>query len=268
MTETAQRLGVITDLAEDLYHADPDSISASGAKDLLRSPAHFLAARENPKSTDAMDVGTVAHSMVLGVGSPYIAVEGNRNRNDVKAAIAEAEAEGKVVLKPEQLTAAERMADAVLTHETAGKLLGGDGDAELSMFFRDPEFDITRRCRWDWLSAGGIGVDLKTSRDANPKRLSKTVLDFGYDVSASWYLDVAAGLEIEVAAYALIFVESAPPWAVVVAELDADFIDIGARKTKRALEIYRRCLDTGEWPSYLPDDQYTTIYPPAWAQEN
>ena len=268
MPETTQRLGVIPGLHEDLYHADPDSISASGAKTLLRSPAHFLASREEPKTSDAMELGTVVHSMVLGVGSPYVAVEGNRNRNDVKAAIAEAEAEGKVVLKPEQLTHAERMANAVLTHETAGKLLGGDGQAELSMFWTDPEFDVTRRCRWDWLSAGGIGVDLKTTRDANPKWIPKTVAEYSYDLSASWYLDVAAGLEVDVAAYALIFVENTKPWDVVVAELDADFFDIGARKTRRALEIYRRCLDTGEWPGYLPADQYTTIYPPAWAQEN
>lgn len=268
MTETAQRLGVIAGLPEDVYHADPDSISASGMKTLLRSPAHFLYERTHPKTSDALDLGTVAHAMVLGVGSPYVAVGGNRNRNDVKAAIAEAEAEGKVVLKPEQLETAERMADAVLTHETAGKLLAGDGDAELSMFWHDPEFDVTRRCRWDWLSAGGVGVDLKTTRDANPKWLGKTTAEYSYDLSAAWYLDVAAGLDVEVAAYALVFVESAPPHPVVVAELDADFIDIGARKTRRALEVYRRCLDTGEWPGYLPDDQYTTIYPPAWAQEN
>ena len=270
MTETAQRLGVIPGLHEDLYHADPDSISASSAKDLLRSPAHFLAARENPKTSDAMELGTVVHSMILGVGSPYVAVEGNRNRNDVKAKIEAAEAEGKIVLKPEQLTHAERMADAVLTHELAGKLLSG-GDpaesAEVSMFWTDPTWDVTRRCRWDWINGErGIGVDLKTAVDANPDDMPKAIVKWGYDLSAAWYLAVSAGCEVDLRAYCLVFVEKAPPYAVVVAELDEEFMDRGRALAARALDTYRACLDSGQWPSYLPDDAFISLTPPAWAR--
>jgi len=269
VTETAQRLGVIPGLREDLYHADPDSISASGAKDLLRSPAHFLAARENPKTSNAMELGTVVHSMILGVGAPYVAVGGNRNRKDVKAAIEEAEAEGKVVLKPDELTAAERMADAVLTHELAGKLLQGDPteSAEVSMFWTDQTWDVTRRCRWDWINGDrGIGIDLKTAVDANPVDLPKAIVKWGYDLSAAWYLAVSTGCEVDLRAYCLIFVEKAPPYAVVVVELDEEFMARGRALAFRALDTYRRCLDTGEWPSYVADDSFISLTPPAWAR--
>lgn len=260
----APRLGVYDVLDEVEYHADPTSVSASGMKDLLRSPKHFLHAQTHPQTSAAMDLGTVAHSMVLGTGAEYVAIEGNRNRNDVKAAITEAEAEGKVVLKPEQLAAAERMADAVLTHRKASRLLTSPGRSEASMFWRDPAYDVIRRCRWDRLGDDGIGVDLKTGRSADPDTLPKHIVEYGYDLSAAWYLDVAAGLDMEIAAYALVFVESTEPHPVVVAELSPAFLDRGAALTAKALTTYRQCVDTGTWPAYA-DDDFLTIHPPRWA---
>lgn len=259
-----RRLGVYDALDEAEYHQDPASVSASGMKTLLRSPAHFLHERTHPKTSTAMDLGSVAHAMVLGTGCEYVAVDGNRNRNDVKAAIAEAEAAGKVVLKPEQLAAAERMADAVLTHRQAARLLASPGRSEVSMFWRDPAFDVIRRCRWDRLSDDGIGTDLKTCHNAHPDALPKHIAEYAYDLSAAWYLDVAAGLDVDVAAYALVFVESTEPHPVVVVELSGSFLDRGAALTHKALTTYRRCLDTGTWPAYA-DHDFLTVHPPRWA---
>lgn len=273
-TETAEdrvggpgpRLGVYDALDEAEYHQDPTSVSASGMKSLLRSPAHFLHERTHPKTSTAMDLGSVAHSMVLGTGCEYVAIEGNRNRNDVKAAIAEAEAEGKVVLKPEQLSAAERMADAVLTHRHAARLLASPGRSEVSMFWQDPVHDVIRRCRWDRLTDAAIGVDLKTAASADPATLPKRIVEYGYDLSAAWYLEVAAGLDIELAAYALVFVEATEPHPVVVAELSGPFLDRGAALARKALTAYRRCLDTGQWPAYA-DHDFLTLHPPAWVPD-
>lgn len=258
------RLGVYDALDEAKYHQDPTSVSASGMKSLLRSPAHFLHERTHPKTSTAMDLGSVAHSMVLGTGCEYVAIEGNRNRNDVKAAIAEAETEGMVVLKPEQLAAAERMADAVLTHRHAARLLASPGRSEVSMFWQDPAYDVIRRCRWDRLADAAIGTDLKTCHNAHPDALAKHIVEYGYDLSAAWYLDVAAGLDIDLAAYALVFVESTEPHPVVVVELSGSFLDRGAALAHKALTTYRRCLDTGTWPAYA-DDDFLTIHPPRWA---
>ncbi len=262
----SHRLGVYDDLDEATYHQDPTSVSASGMKTLLRSPAHFLHERTHPKESDSMDLGSVAHSMVLGSGCEFVAVEGNRNRNDVKDAIAEAKAAGKVVLKPEQLAAAERMADAVLTHRHAARLLASPGRSEVSMFWPDPAFDVIRRCRWDRLSDDGIGTDLKTCRNAHPDALPKHITEYGYELSAAWYLDVAAGLDVDVAAYALVFVESTEPHPVVVVELSGSFLDRGAALAHKALTTYRRCLDTGRWPAYA-DDDFLTVHPPAWVAD-
>lgn len=263
-TVDGPRLGVYDDLDEDLYHSDPTSVSASGMKTILQSPAHFQHYRQHPKTSDAMALGTVAHTMILGKGAKYVAVEGNRNRNDVKAAIAEAEAEGKVVLKPEQLAAAERMANAVLSHPIAARLLTSPGRSEVSMFAKDPVHGIIRRCRWDRLGDDGIGVDLKTGRSSNPDALPKQIHDFGYDLSGAWYQHVADLLGVEIVASALVFVDSTEPHPVVVVELSRDFLDRGAALSEKALRRYTECIQSGLWPGYA-DDSFLTISPPRWA---
>lgn len=261
----APRLGIYEGLDELKYHADPTSVSASGMKEILRSPAHFLHGLTHPKSSNSMDLGTITHTLILGTGQEYVAVEGNRNRNDVKAAIAEAEAEGKLVLKPDQLKAAERMADAVLTHRTAGPLFLDPGRSELSMFWHDPAFDVIRRCRWDRFRDDGVGIDLKTGKSAEPfKDIPKAILDWKYDLSASWYLAVAAGLGVDVTAFALVFVEATEPHPVVVVEPDDEFLARGAALAEKALTTYRNCLDEGAWPGYL-DEGFLTVAPPPWA---
>lgn len=265
------RLGVYEDLNELAYHADPTSVSASGMKTLLkRSPKQFRYEQTHPKKTKAMDVGTAAHKMVLGVGADIITVpadllakNGAASTTAAKEFIAAAEAAGLVVLSAREYAAAERMADAVLTDPQAGPLFTSPGRSELSMFWRDPEFELIRRCRWDRLGDDGIGVDLKKTRDAHPDAIRKTITTewgYGYDLSAAWYLQVAAGIGVDIAAYALVFVDDVEPHDVVVVELSDEFWDRGAALTRKALSLYRRCLDTGTWPGYTTGP--ITLAPP------
>ena len=71
-----------------------------------------------------------------------------------------------------------------------------------------------------------------------------------------------AGLDIDLTAYALVFVESTEPHPVVVVELSGSFLDRGAALAHKALTTYRHCLDTGRWPAY---DDFLTLHPPRWA---
>jgi hypothetical protein len=133
------------------------------------------------------------------------------------------------------------------------------------MFWRDPAFDLIRRCRWDRLTDDGIGIDLKTTKDAEPEALRKTITlehGYGYDLSAAWYLAVAAGLGVDITAYALVFVESTEPHPVVVVE-PTEFLDRGTALAAKALRIYRDCLDTGQWPGYA-DTGFLQLGPPRW----
>jgi hypothetical protein len=257
--------GLYPDLAETAYLSAPDSISASGAKQLLKSPAHFLLPQW---FSDAADLGSAFHTETLGVGQEVVVVDAASWRGkDAQEAQAKARAEGKAPILAKDVPTVQGMARSVHVHPRASQLLKLPGRPELSAFWHDTDWGVTRRARFDYLTDFGIAVDLKSTTDIDRGALQRTVIKYGYDLSEAWYRDVAAGLGIDVVAYALVFVEKAEPYRVRVVELSPEFVDRGRRLADRALEIYRDCLAADLWPNYDEPD-FTTIHPPAWARED
>lgn len=256
--------GIYPNMSEAEYHGDPDSLSASQAKRLLKTPAHF---KLEQKSTAAMDLGSAVHSEVLG-GRPVIYVDARTwSGKDAAAERDRIEAEGGIPLLEKDRALVEGMVTALNDHPLASKLLTLPGQSEVSMFWRDDEWDLTRRCRWDRLADAGIGIDLKTtsSDPTEDFNLTRAVVTYGYDVSAAYYLAIAAGLEVDIRAYSLIFVQSSPPHPVRVVELSEDFIARGEALVRIALERWRDCNESGIWPAY-DNPESTTLHPPRWAQ--
>lgn len=262
--DTAERRGIFADLPEPDYLADPHSISASGAKQLLKSPAHF---KLPPWFSEAADLGSAFHTETLGVGQEVVVVDAASWRGkDAAVAQEQARAEGKAPILAKNIPTVQAMARAVREHPMASRLLAEPGRPELSAFWRDEVWDVTRRARIDYLTDSGINIDLKSTNSVDRHALQRKVMDLGYDLSAAWYEDVMRGVDIDLRATALVFVEKEPPYRVRVVELSEDFIDRGRRLCAKALGIYRDCTEADLWPSY-DDNGFTTIYPPAWARE-
>ena len=59
-----------------------------------------------------------------------------------------------------------------------------------------------------------------------------------------------------------LFVETTPPYGVIMAELAGDFRDLGQRQWKRAKSLWAQCLNVGTFPGY---PQTKTVNAPAWA---
>lgn len=257
-------MSIVYDLPEPEYLAHP-ALSASGAKQLLKSPAHF---KLPPWHSDAADLGSAFHTEVLGTGSEVVVVDAASWRGkEAQAAQVEAREAGKTPLLAKDVPTVEAMAAAVRSHPTAGRLLDSSGKPEVSAFWRDDEWSVERRCRVDYLTDNHINVDLKSIVSVARHSIQRAVIDYGYDLSAAWYEDVLAGVGVEIAATAFIFCEKTEPYRVRVVELSPDFIERGRRKARRALEIYRDCRDADAWPNY-DDPDFTTIHPPAWARED
>ncbi len=256
--------GIYPGMPEETYHADPDSISVSGMKLLLQAPALYRWRQQHPEHKDVFDFGTAAHRKVLGVGAEIVTVHADDWRSKAaRDARDQARADGKVALLAKDVDRVDAMAVALARDTLAMRLLA-NGEPELSAFWHDDEWDVTRRARFDW-SATHIVTDYKTCATANPHRLPKTVVDFGYDMQAANYLDVAAGVGLEPIAFAFIFQEKEPPHLVTVAEIDGEFIARGRRRVQRALEIYRDCRKADLWPGYCADGEFITLTPPRWA---
>lgn len=265
--------GFHADIPEAEYHAHAGSLSQSGAKLLLRAPALFRHAQDHPDHKSVWDFGSAAHALVLGRGmeSIYVAPfddwtrrkgpEGGCQYTTDERNIAHAD--GLSPILPKDWEVVCDMADALSSHTLAMHLLS-DGVPEVSAFAIDEPTGVMRRGRFDWLGPT-IPSDYKTSTTADPRAFARSAIDLGYDMQAAWYLDLAADLDHPAEAFAFIVQMKTPPYLVEVVELDADTVERGRRRNRRALELFRDCTASGRWPSYQASDQFTTVRAPDWA---
>jgi hypothetical protein len=257
--------GVYPDLDEAAYHGDRHSLSASGMKLLLDAPAKFAHRLEHAEHKDVFDLGTAAHRKVLGVGAEIVTVDADDWRSKAaREARDEARADGKVALLTKDAAVVDAMALALASHRLASHLFT-NGQAELSMFWHDDSWDVTRRARFDWLRDDGIAVDFKTTANANPSRLPAACHDFGYHIQEANYRDVAGGLDVDISDFVFVFQEKTAPYLVTVAHLDPAFVSLGRTRCAQALERFRDCTASGLWPGYADDLTDLTITAPRWA---
>lgn len=271
--------GFYGDVPEGQYHADPDSLSVSGAKLLLKAPALFKYRQDNPETKGAFDLGHAAHTLVLGTGMETVVVQREiTNRKGELLEVIEADdyksdsarahrdsirAEGKTPLLRSELTQVEAMAERISEHEGAMRLLSG-GEAEVSAYAIDEWSGVLRRCRYDYLR-DDIGIDYKSAAGIAPGEFASAVAKWGYDMQAAWYLDVAELLGHPLSDFAFIAQAKEPPYLVEVYNLDADFIARGRTRNLAALERFKHCTETGVWPGYT-GRPFTTLSPPRWAR--
>lgn len=270
MTETEPVVitepGIHPDLSDADYHRDPvpeTSLSVTGAKRLLQSPARFAYDREHPVVKKAFDYGHAAHARILGRGMSVVAYpaevlakDGAASTNAAKAFAAEARKRGEVVLKQAEVDTIDAMAAAILDNEAAEWLLR-DGVAEESYFWRDPETHIMLRARADWQTHMPTGrpciVDYKTTaKTADPEEFGWEAGRFGYHMQADHYPEGRRILTGEDPAFVFIAQEKDPPYLVSVCELDEDAREVGAQRNAVARRLYLQCMTRGQWPGYAP----------------
>lgn len=264
--------GVWPDMPEHAYHADPvpgGSLSSSGARKLLppSCPAKFRQWADHPEPpSDAMDLGTAAHKLVLGAGIDIHIVEAPDYRT--KAAREErdeASAAGKLPLLPKENAQVHAMADAIRSHPKLGRIfVPGNGRPEQSMFCRDPETGVWLRSRLDWMTDRALIVDLKTSKSANPYSFARSAADFGYHVQDAFYRHVYQVVTGEWPRFVFVVIEKEPPYLVSVCQFDDASVAYGSELVRQAIERYRDCTEAGVWPGYSDFDEIDVISLPPW----
>lgn len=266
----------VYDLTEAEYHGDPvpgGSLSASGAKLLLppSCPALYAWRRDHPKTSAEFDFGTAAHKFVLGTGPGITVIDALDWRTKAaQEARKDARANGVVPLLVSEFSEIADMARAIEQHPVAGQLFRPDrGTAEQSLFWQDPDYGIWRRARLDWIlnprNIGGrfVIADYKTTTDASPAAIRKTVANLNYHMQAAWYTDAAEQFYDLGPAFLFVFQEKTPPYLVTVAELDDDAIQAGRDRNRHACEVWRDCTAAGVWPGYSYDIELISL--PPWA---
>lgn len=269
----------VYDLPEEQYHADPvpgGSLSSTGARRILDCPARYHAAPQ--ETSRALELGTAAHKVVLGVGPELEPIDyADWRTKAAKQAVAEARERGAIPLKRGEYEHLMGMAEALKRHPVAGPIFTEQaGKPEQSLFWQDPDTRVVCRARLDHLPHPVKGqrlivADYKSTASAAPQKIARSVAEYGYHIQDAWYRDgVRAlapqlGVDPDDVAFVFVFQERTPPYLVTVVELDAMAVKAGAVLAEKARRVYAECRRTGRWPGYH-DHDVLTVALPAWQE--
>ena len=255
----------ITD--EEYFNEHSSYLSSTDLRRLLRSPAHY----KNPQIIDspALAFGSLAHTFVL---EPHLAEARYRPRAEVDGRTKEGKqvreweaalsaSQGVKFVSRADYDAAINIAAAVRSHLGATELLS-NGFAEVAGILADYQ-GVNVRIKPDYRSSTAI-VDLKTTQDARSDAFTRSILNYGYDVQAALYVDVAAAIDGMKRDFYWVAVEKDAPYAVAVYKASDEMLQRGREQYTRAIELYKECAALDLWPAY--SQQVTTIELPGWAK--
>ena len=174
----------------------------------------------------------------------------------------------RTVLDPRQHETCVAMREAVLANKKARALLEADGVSDATGCWRDKETGQPCKLRTDRLVPGWRGgatvLDFKTTDDASKEAFTRSVIKYGYDRQAAWYLDGLAAMGHPYEHFVFVVVEKDPPHGVALYSLEQADLGYAREVNRQLLASYARCSEAGVWPAY--PDRVQTISLPYWRQ--
>lgn len=280
--------GIYSGVPISAYHSqaicDGPSISSSGLRKIFNeSPAHFYATwdgnpeREEADESAALIIGRAAHHLLLGeddFSTTFImrpeTIDGaawQGNRTACKAWLKQQAAEGRTVLKPDDIKTIRGMAKSLAAHPLidSGIL---NGLVEHSMFWKCKDTGVWKKARPDCIpNDSGDFADLKTTVSVLRDDLQRTLADYAYHQQGAL---ICEGYNIltgnKESTFTLVFAEKSPPYCVRVVTLWNDDLVRGESQNYIAANTFAKCLETGEWPGPAgADAEYMAL--PEWMQK-
>jgi hypothetical protein len=243
------------------------ALNYSGAKELLKSPAHYQSyLNQEREETKALRMGSLIHCAVLQpelLNEKFVtAPECDRRTKDGKETYAAFQSS----LKPGMtVVTAEESAECHLTASHAKfalQRLGVEFDQTEMMFTTDYN-GVQLKCAIDGV-AGDYLWDLKTTEDASPAGILKSIRAYRYNLQAYFYrLCFETAFERRMLGFRFLFVEKTPPYATAVVEIGPELMSYAVSDFEKALQTYRECTTLGEWPAYGDEVQVIDIKGPS-----
>lgn len=248
--------------------------SASGTKVLLSGTnAHLAHEMEHPpEETDAFALGSLVHARILQpetieenfIVTPKI----DRRTKDGKAAWESiqrrASLSGARIVTDEQVAEATAIAESVLAHGTARKLLDAATLREVAVL--GPVAGHAAKAKFDAVSyldgpKQAVILDVKTAASASPKEFASACARFGYAHQAAFYRRILSHYEIGVEDFIFIVVEKTPPHLVACYRLPDAAIEVADRRID---EVVRRWYEVRHGDRTGYPEGISTVEMPTW----
>ena len=264
--------GYHPNVSADRYHADPcwrPSLSSSLAKVIVEETPlkAFLAhPRLNkhfePEDESKFDMGSAVHDMLASGGKRVRIIP---NFTDYKKEGARTErdklrAQGFTPLLEHQAADVNKIADQVVDALERRKI---DLGAQEAVFIAE-DHGVLVRAMMDGFAPPRIWDFKITSINlASDAAVGRHLADMNYDLRAAFYLRVAELVFPQWAGrltYSWILVEKDAPHGLRIVDCDGTFKEMGARKYRHALGVWKQCIESGRWP-HLEHMGRTVPYP-------
>ena len=257
--------GVYHNLPIEEYH-DDKAVGSSSLKTLsIKTPLHLK--EQVRKESAAFDFGMALHLSILEPQKESLIICGPEDRrgNKWKDLKEECDAKGQLLLTSGDYEAVFAAKASVFKHELAASLLTGNVESEISVFHIDHETGLKCKIRPDLYNHdANIIIDLKTCVSASPQAFSKSMADYGYHIQNAFYERVwNEHHNKEIDGFYFIAIEKEPPYAVAIYELDDESFLEGWEQAKRAMFLYKKCMNENVWPGF--GDQVQKIGIPKYA---
>ncbi len=279
---TTLTTGAVFDMPSALYHADPcaePSLTSSIAHALIsKSALHAwtqhprLGGKRRPP-TRSTDRGTIAHALLLGTADKELLVVQaddwrTKAAKDVRDA---ARGTGQVAVLQHELEDAAEAVRGIQKRLKALKIRLG-GRSEVTLFWTETADDgtvVQCRGRLDHLvltKARATILDLKTCRSAHPRSCRSHAYEYGYDIQAAAYRSGLAQVYPRYAGreeFVFLFAELEDPFSVTSCSPAGSLRELGARRWRRAVNLWATCVRTKTWPQYA--DRTVELEAPPYA---
>lgn len=251
-----------------MSYAEIKAVNWSSLRHMITSPLLYRWRIDNPEPPKTtFTLGSAIHCAILEpekLDARYAVFDGTRRGKAWDEW--QAEHPGVESLKPDEMARVQSVAHAVLSHKEASRILRG-GRAEEVTEWTDPETGIKCKGRLDYTRPDFI-VDLKSSRDVDPRRFSRSAAEYSYHGQVSFYGDgatVAGKIPGDHPPY-IVAMQSDEPFDVAVYELPQEVIIAGRTLYRALLRRLAVCIETNMWPGAVPDVALLDL--PPWAEGN
>lgn len=256
------------------YHADPcvmPSLSSSIAQILLRESPR-KAWHSHPRLNqeyrevhdDKFDLGKAAHAALLEADLGGIEVIDPANHpsktgsipdgwtnNAIRAARDTARAAGKTPILKRHHDEVMAMVKTAKVFIAASEIAEYWGEAESEVTGVCNEDSVWLRCRFDRITKNRrLIVDYKSTEDASPEPFSRLLVRMGYHVQEAFYRRVARNLGVVSPRFVFLAQSVEPPHECSLHGCDPSLQEIADAQVERAIQLWRQCVKTKQWPSY------------------